>query len=209
MGIEQSDYFDSSMVHRQVMSWTVATRLQLDRWEPLVARSAWLNLYEKTQLPGALIWQAQFEHHFLLIACRNLVRALDLALTPVVVEPNLRADLIAGRDLHEHWDENMPVFNVKPRKAEPPRRSGQGFAERNPGRGPYWWLGWSSSDGPRVLPNVPASILHDVLDAAQAWVDSERPEMAEYRLPRAPSPWLGPEAGNRRWWPGPQTLGSA
>ena len=32
-----SDYFGEFMVNRQLLLWAVATRTQLERWEPLVA----------------------------------------------------------------------------------------------------------------------------------------------------------------------------
>jgi hypothetical protein len=54
------------MKHRLVLSWGVATRLQLDRWEALVAENLRDELYDKLNSAGALIWQAQFEHHFCL-----------------------------------------------------------------------------------------------------------------------------------------------
>lgn len=202
MSTEDPDpYFNALMLSRQVMSWSVATRLQLDRWEPLVARNIWVSLSKEKELPGNLIWQAQFEHHWLLVACGHLLRALDLAANPIAVEPSLKADLIAGRDLHEHWIDNMPVFNVTPRQKKPPRASGKGFAKRNPGRSPYGWLGWSSKVGPKVLPEVPASTVHELLDAAEEWAVSVSPDFADFRLPRAESPWMGPDAGPDRWWP--------
>lgn len=64
--------------------------------------------------------EAEFEHHFALVAARNLVKALELApASRIVIDPTLRAELIEGRDLLEHWTENMPLFNVTPRPAEP------------------------------------------------------------------------------------------
>jgi hypothetical protein len=77
-----------------------------------------------------------------------LFRALDLPpATNVSIDGTLRSELIEGRDLHEHWVENLPIFNVMPRPAEPPRRSGRAFAARNPDTGPYWWLGFSHQSG--------------------------------------------------------------
>jgi hypothetical protein len=71
--------------------------------------------------------------------------ALDLdPPSRVTVDPNLRADVIDGRDLHEHWKENVPVLNVTPRVAQPGYPSGKSFATRHPETSPYWWLAWSS-----------------------------------------------------------------
>jgi hypothetical protein len=72
------------------------------------------------QLDDADIWLAAIEHHFILIGARNLFRALDLApAANVSVDPTLRSELIEGRDLHEHWAENLPVFNMTPRQTQP------------------------------------------------------------------------------------------
>jgi hypothetical protein len=198
-------YFSPLMQNRQVFSWAVATRLQLDRWEPLVA--AYLRMMdENLDPPGTLIWQAEFEHHFCLIAARNLFRALDMFDPALGIDPTIRAELLEGRDLHEHWDQNMPVFNVRPRQQYPPRRSGKDFAQRNPNMGPYWCLTWDNITGPKLLPNVPASAVHALLDRAEARVLKGCPELAEFRLPRAESPWI--EDPDRNGWY-PRSMSSA
>jgi hypothetical protein len=195
------DYFDPLMANRQVMFWVVATRQQLDRWEPLVAcfvRESWS---EPAAVDGALVWRTNIEHHFALIAVRNLLRALALLEPPFKVSEKLAAELIAGRDLHEHWVENMPIFNRRPRTTEPPRKSGQSFAARNPDRSPYLAMNWNSKAGPLLLPSVPASEVHSLLDDAQQAVLRDQPEFSSYLLPRPEeSPW---EAVERlgRWWP--------
>jgi hypothetical protein len=49
------------------------------------------------------------------LAARNLLLALDLSPdASAPVDPTIRAELIEGRDLHEHWADNMPVFMVMP-----------------------------------------------------------------------------------------------
>jgi hypothetical protein len=191
-----STYFDATMVNRQRLLWAVATRRQLERWEPLVAS---VLRVDPVVPDGGTVWAAAIEHHFALVAARNLFRALDLdPPMKVAVDPTLRAELIEGRDLNEHWPENMPIFNVTPRTAQPQYRTGKDFAARNPDRGPYWWLDWSNKTGARLLPNVPAPALHALLDEVEAEVLSERPELADYVPPRAPSPWLHE---NGEWWP--------
>ena len=153
------------------------------------------------QLDDADIWTAEIEHHFVLVAARHLFYALDLA-PPAnpSVDPTLRAELIEGRDLHEHWIENMPVFNVTPRELEPRWRSGRNFAARNPDAGPYWWLSWSNKMGAMVLPNVSAPALRQLLDAVEADVLAENPALRSFVPPRAPSPWLHQDG---EWWPNP------
>ena len=148
------------------------------------------------------VWSAAIEHHFALVAVRNLFQALDLPpASSVSVDPTLRSELIEGRDLHEHWPENMPVFNVTPRVAQPPYPSGKRFANRNPDLGPYWWLDWSARTGARLLPNVPAPALHELLDAVEAEVLSDDPGLGECVPPRAPSPWVHE---NGEWWAKPK-----
>jgi hypothetical protein len=192
------DYFSGLAVARQRLLWAVATRQQLGRWEPLVAeftRGLW------GQGPGlrdGAIWQAAIEHHFALVAARNLIRALDLPNgDPIPVDPALRAELIEGRDLHEHWDDNMPVFNVTPRPRQPTHRSGKDFAARNPRSGPYDWLRWSNRTGPLLLPNVSALALYDLLDAVEASAVASYPSLGQYVPPRLPSAWT---IGRYGWW---------
>jgi hypothetical protein len=196
-----ADYFDERMLNRQRLLWTVATRRQLERWEPIVAGVV-LGSFAGRQPSGAEVWSAEIEHHFVLVAAHHLLLALDLdPPSKVQVDPDLRADLTEGRHLHEHWPDNLPVFNVKPRTPQPPRRSGQSFAARNPGRSPYWWLGWDLKIGPYLMPQAPAIAVHKVVDAVEAEVLASDPALAEYVPPRAQSWWLH-EGGE--WWPRPE-----
>jgi hypothetical protein len=192
------DYFSDRMINRQRLLWTVATRRQLERWEPLVAAALRAHMAEK-QPDGADVWSAEIEHHFALVAARNLMQSLDLApATSVLVDATLRAELIEGRDLHEHWPENMPVFNVTPRPAQPRYRSGKDFAARNPKRGPYSSFGWSNKTGALLLPNVSAPALHELLDGVEAEVLTSDDPLRRFVPPRATSPWLYQDG---EWWP--------
>jgi hypothetical protein len=193
-----TDYFDDRMVNRQRLLWAIATRRQLERWEPIVASVLRADA-TGTPLDDSNIWSAEIEHHFALIAARNLVRALELPpAASVSVDPTLRAELIEGRDLHEHWPDNMPVFNVTPRPGQPPYPSGERFAARNPKQGPYWWLGWTNKTGALVLPHVSAPALHQLLDAVEAEVLNNDPGLRRFLPARAPSPWINEEG---EWWP--------
>jgi hypothetical protein len=116
----------------------------------------------------------------------------------VSVELTLHAELIAGRDLVEHWAENMPVFNVTPRVEQPKHRSGKQFATRNPGRGPYGQISWNPKTGAQLLPQVSAPRLHHLLDAVEAEVLEQDPVLRVYVPPHAPSPWV---QQNGEWWP--------
>jgi hypothetical protein len=194
------DYFDEKTVNRQRLLWTIATRRQLERWEPLVA--AWIRAgWEGRPRGGADVWAAAIEHHFALVAARHLFHALDLSPPATIpVDPTLRAELIEGRDLHEHWRENLPIFMATPRPKEPRHRSGKSFAERNPDHPPYWWLSWSNGTGARLLPNVTAPAVHQLLDDVETEVLTNEPTFSEYVPPRARSPWLHQ---NGEWWPKP------
>jgi hypothetical protein len=133
------------------------------------------------------------------VAARNLLRALDLEPpSGLAIDPTIRAELREGRDLVEHWPENLPVFNVTPRREDPPRPSGKAFAARNPQHGPYNWLSWSSKKGAELLPNVSATELHELLDAVEAEVLASDSELSRFVPARAVSPW---HRENGEWWP--------
>jgi len=188
------DYFDETMVNRQRLLWTIATRRQLERWEPYVAAA----VRDDGLSESRDIWSAEIEHHFTLVAARHLIQALELSPTSVSIDSTVRDELIEGRDLHEHWLDNLPVFNVTPRPAQPPRQSGKNFAARNPKSGPYDWLRWSNKTGAQLLPHVSAPALHELLDAVEAEVLANDDSLKRFVPPRAPSPWLHQDG---EWWP--------
>jgi hypothetical protein len=201
-----TEYFDATMVNQQRLRWTAATRQQLERWEPLVAAHV-LDTWEGRTPDGPEIWRAKVEHHFALVAASHLLRALDLPpATSVPIDRTLRAELIEGRNLHEHWDENMPVFNVRPRVKKPPHQTGRDFAARNPDRGPYWWLGWNSKKGALLLPHVATPAVYDLLNAAEAEALSKDAALSRFLPPRAPSPWV---CENGEWWPNAAAISAA
>jgi hypothetical protein len=195
----EDDYFSGRAVERQRLLWAVATRQQLDRWEPLIAEFArgWAD--PEPRLSDRAIWQAAIEHHFALIAARNLIHALELpAGDPIPVDAALRDEIVQGRDLHEHWSENMPVFNVTPRPRQPSRPSGRAFAAQNPRSSPYNWLNWSNKTGPLLLPNVSGPHLHTLLDRVEESVLATNPSLGRFLSPRPPSSWT---VGRYGWWP--------
>jgi hypothetical protein len=136
-----SQYFGRLIVDRQLLFWTVTTRRQLERWEVCVAELVRLGLHSKPE-PGQLVWQGEAEHHFMFLAARNLVRAAEVA-AESLIETSFAETLKDVRDLLEHWDENMPIFNGNSKEV-PPRPSGKRFSTRNPTATPYW-----SSSGTR------------------------------------------------------------
>lgn len=194
------DYFDDLALNQQRLLWTVATRRQLERWEPIVAEIVGGSFVGR-EPDGADVWSAEIERHFALIAARHFVRAVELPpAMSLSIDPVLRAEVIEGRDLNEYWAENMPVFNVRPRPLTPSRRSGKDFAQRNPNRGPYSQSNWSNKTGPLLLPHVSAPALYDLLDRAEAEILESDPSFSAYVPARAPSPWLYEDG---EWWPKP------
>jgi hypothetical protein len=183
------DYFDPAAVARVTLAWAVAARVQLARWEPLVAARLREEPY-KIPFPPAGYWQAHREWHFCLIAARNLIGALDLLDPPLAMDQVTRKEIIEIRDLNEHWKDNAPVFNVRPRPGQPSRLSGRAFAARNPAHGPYYWFGWDSQVGPKLAPHVPAAAVHELLDRVEARVLKDYPDLAEFIPPPSPSPWI-------------------
>ena len=107
----RDDYFDERGVNRQRLLWAIATRRQLERWEPLVAATL-RDSFAHRERSSERIWAAAIEHHFALIAAHHLLVALDLPpASGASVDPIVRAEITEGRHLHEHWPDNMPVFN--------------------------------------------------------------------------------------------------
>jgi hypothetical protein len=191
-------YFDEPMLSRQRLLWAIATRRQLERWEALLAAEI-RDGFARRKTPVADIWASSMEHHFALVAAKHLIRALELPpAATITVDPTLRSELIEGRDLHEHWDENMPVFNVTPRVAQPRYPTGKSFAARNPDGSPYSWFSFDSKKGPLLLPNVSAFDVHELLDEVERVVMASNSSLANFVPPRASSPWKFHD-GN--WWP--------
>lgn len=208
MGTADPEYFDPLMARRQALFWVVATRRQLDRWEPLVAEFI-RHLFSKEKPPGQLVWEAEAERHLALVAARNLVRAVNSLPSPAAtLSPDLATALTNVRDLAEHWDENMPVFNVRTwrgreRLTEPRFPSGKKFAAAHPEESPYSQSDWNGKDGPLLAPELPAAMLRHALDDVQRQVLEADPDLARFVPEAVPTPWLGEEAGEDRWWPRP------
>jgi hypothetical protein len=190
-------YFNERAVRRERLFWAVATRRQLERWETLVVAILNDDLAGR-QSDGTLIWSEQIERHLALVTARNLLRALDLSpKSNVSIDRTLYEELVEGRNLNEHWPENMPVFNVTPRPREPASHSGKRFAARNPRKDPYS-LGYTNKAGALLLPNVSAFSLHDLIDAVEAEALASDDSVGRFVPPRTPSPWVQDEYG---WWP--------
>ena len=190
--MKSDEYFDPVMVNRQRLLWSVAVRQELERWEPYVARNVHLHLVDKRPgLAGDEVWQAQIEHHLLLVAANNLLTAIDLkGPHSVRVQQTTRDELVQARDLHEHWRENMPIFNVTPRQRQSKYRCAQAYAARYSRRSPYDPLARNSGRGALVTPDVPAPALHRILDRLQRAVLKADPELARLVPGRHESPWI-------------------
>lgn len=174
-------YFEPANAARQVLLWAVATRVQLDRWELHAARFIQEVNSGVREPDGPNVWAALREHHFCLVAATHLIEAGDLLTPALSIRSDVRADIIAGRDLLEHWIENMPAFNRRPHKALPQRRGTQGFAQRNPNATPYLMaLDWHSQHGAMLTPTVPGIVVHDLVDQAERRAVAINPLLAAY-----------------------------
>ena len=196
-----AEYFNEHAIDRELLLWAVATRRQLDRWEACVAEIVRLG----QALPGELVWRSSAERHLVFVSARHLVRATALSNDPPLDAP-LSDGITDVRNLLEHWDENAPIFNKWPQvipEGDAKRRfpSRKRFAEQHPEVTPFSSFAWDSTSGPKLLPTIPAHMLHAALDVVEAAVLQRRPELAEFVSERDPSPWLGEDAGNDRWWP--------
>jgi hypothetical protein len=199
---DQAGGVDDVMENRQVMFWLLATRQNLRAWEVKVAETVGLAM-RREEVAGALVWSTQLAHHMALVAGHNLLLALGNADGRYASMPESMArELKTLRDLHEHWNEQWPVF-YDPRNPGPLKRSGKKFAELYPERSPYDWSIWNGNDGPSLGPGLVAADLCDYLDTLQAEVLAVAPQLARFEVPIEPSPWLGPSAGRDRWWPRP------
>ncbi len=203
-------YFDKGiMPERQTLLFGAAVRRQLGRWEPLVAKHTLMtlepNLKPPPETPTVMAlheyWQGETERHLLLISVGNLLKAVKLLDDPLRVDPSMAAELIQARDLNEHWEENMPVFNVQPRPRDPAWRSGKTFAAENPQRGPYNWWAFDVSLGPLVTPHVAATQVHELVTDAIAAARATEPDMADKVPDPTPRPWVIPETPGEWWWP--------
>jgi hypothetical protein len=198
------------MPERQPLVWAAAVRRQLERWEPLVARHA-LSLVQKYLNPPPehpvsidvlQMWEGEGEHHFLLVAAGQLLKGLAMLDDPPVIDQIVASELREARDLNEHWEDNMPVFNVGPtRPKEPARSSSKRFAERNLRHGPYSWWSWDGQRGPLVTPNVTATQVHELVEIAITACSSAISERPVTIPEAAPRPWHVPTKAGDWWWP--------
>jgi hypothetical protein len=197
---KQSSYFDEQSVARQIAVWSVGTRRHLENWERQIATWVADGIRNEGRPPGGqLVWSASLDHHMCLVALRNLLRALDLTKNPPAL-PNgfASATVKSVRDLLEHWDENMPIFNVSPRSARPRHRSGQDFADTFPYTTPYSSMRWQSMQGAVLAPDLPATLVHQALDVCLEWAVAASSDLSEFIPDRMESPWTT-EGGE--WWP--------
>ncbi len=198
------------MWERQVLLWAGAVRQLLASWEPLVAKFIQIGLDKQmtpppltwtTMAPGEM-WLGETQRHQLLIAANNLLKAIKLMDHPPKVDLAVSKELAEVRDLNEHWVENMPIFNVRPRPRDPGYPSGKEFAKRYERHDPYCWWAWDGERGPLLSPNVSATQMHELVDAAVAAVVADRPDLAGSIEEAAPRPWHIPATpGEHMWWP--------
>lgn len=192
---------DDDMQNRQLLLWLVAARQQLRRWEATLADVLRDELHNR-RAPGHSIWQSEVDKHLALVALNNVLRAIDNADGRYTsMDEEIARDIRNQRDLHEHWNEQMPAFYYVPSSPEVLHRGGVTFAQRHPGRRPFGGLSWNSRAGPELGPGILASAVHSYLDLVQSEVLRSAPSLEAYVQPPLPSPWLGEEYSEDRWWP--------
>lgn len=175
-----TDYFDDLMQNRTLLIWAVACRRQLDRWLPHVVESV------KAETPTDT-WAVDIDHHFLLVACAQLLKAIELFDADIEVPaPN---ELREARDALEHWENNMPIFNRTPRTEMPTYPRPKAYAERNPGSSPFFALKYQLSISTKsetvsetcwITKNVTTEDVHVWLDAVERFVLARDPGMARF-----------------------------
>lgn len=191
---------DHVMQDRQALLWVIGSRLQIRRWEIVLARYLKSTLWTSSIGASSDVWQAQTEWHLALVATNNFVRAVENTRGRITAAADeLATDIRLLRDLQEHWNEQWPAFYDRSNPG-PLARSGKSFASRHPGGDPYWWLGWDSQTGPTLGPGLRVEDILSELDRVQSAVLESSPQLIEYLAPIDDSPWISdPKAG--RWWP--------
>jgi hypothetical protein len=183
-------YFDGLSGARQVVWWSVATRLPLEELEASVAADVARSFAPGApEADGHAIWHEQRCHCAALFGARNILRAVALLDPPLRVEEALASEIKSGRDLWEHWDQNMPIFNTRGSQEVPPRTSGKRFKKRHPGHSPYG-SAWTSREGVLLTPALSAHDIHALLDQAETCAVTVHPPLVDYIPARAPSPWI-------------------
>lgn len=196
MQSETDPYWKPSAIRRETLFWVVATRIQVRRWEVAHAPIVRAAVIDDREPDGAAIWEAQRERHLAFVSARNLVRALNLKGQEVEVDRTLNV-MHWGRDLLEHWDENLPIFNQRPRPQDPKYPSGRNYADWYEEHSPFSFGAWRGGVGPLLTPDLPVAELHAALDEIEAQILAAAPQMRKYLRNPPPSPWT--EEG----WPAP------
>lgn len=196
---EKIEYWTPSARQREVAYWAQSAQVQLDKWEALAAQDMRDEFYSDIE-DDSKAWRVPMEEHFALIAAAQLICAMQFASCPVHIDETVRVEIPAGRDMREHWSDNMPFFNQKHRPGEPKRKSGQEFAKRNPKASPYWSARWDNGVGLKLLPNVPVGDVRRLIVAAKRWIEEVQPMLTRFFTEPEPSPWTGGD-GPDRWWP--------
>lgn len=158
-------YFDEFGTARAIVFWAVSTRESLERWSALQSEYVWMalaDLDEPKEDEYQRYWSMALQHHFVFVTAKNVIRAITLAKEKVpgssiagladdAVE--LRKAIGLVRDVLEHWEQHMPVFNVHPRQVTP-KRAGEELLAINDEALPYMPGGWGNHDGPYLSKGI-------------------------------------------------------
>ncbi len=178
---EERPFFKEASAARQALLWSIATRRQLDRWADVVDQ-----IVESMQLgediDGRLVWKAEAERHLALVAAGNVATALKLPTnTATPTDADLIPTLEALRNVSEHWDQQMPYFNVQPHEGEA-HLSGRVLVGQDPQRTPFAQFARYGSDD-LLWADVPASRVRAMLDDIERQIIEQHPTLADYLSP--------------------------
>lgn len=195
-------------IKRSLLIWVGASIEQLHGWESLLAED-FVAGWNAPEAPrnGRLIWRLHTHRHFLMVALAHVLTALKKAREKSVyhlnIDPTIRDEIKETRDLLEHWKENVPIFNTRPRPRQPKHPSGQRWANRNPEPArPYSAFNWNNKDGPRLTPNITSAEVWQILDRIVEDFRATDGHWDDYLPEPQPLAWVeyDTERG-KEWWP--------
>jgi len=141
LGRPESD--PNERVLEDMLHWVWSSQLQIRRLIEST-NAEWNSSSLDPALRRKVFSQTTFDEHIVLVAGRNLVRALDRAqeqFPALGLTDDMRACIKLLRDIYEHWDEQREAFLPG---GPPKERSGKEFAERHPDGKP-WSITYAAS----------------------------------------------------------------
>jgi hypothetical protein len=172
---------DDRVQDRDVLVWVRATFEQLDRWETRLL--TYLRARRTADESDLLdIWSAQTERHFALVAASHVITAVARTRGRLPMPPSEMVDMIVAlRDIHEHWEQQQPMFDRRPIAEDRLVRAGKRFARSNPGVHPLWWLNWDEREGSMLVDALPTEDVRRYLRKVEQLVIANDPSLEHAR----------------------------